>query len=237
MVAAALAFLLFSSVSASSGGYYTFTGKGSSMYPTIAEGDRITVQFCMNGTLVDVGDIIAYSTIVTGLDTGYMLICHRVIEKYEKDDTWYFKTQGDNCPEPDFYEVPEYWLFGIVVDIEHTDNSNVHTETLSQTGHPLLQGPQTALLGAGVLCVITAAAVLSRRRNKQKALLKNANIYSCYTCKHYEMQYVYRLTTTDGRIGIRKVPDFSRGYCQYLNHYVLDLSRWSCKGYEPKNHA
>ena len=75
------------------------------MYPTIGEGDRVKIRFCVNGTLINVDDIIAYSTIVTDVDTGSMWICHRVIEKYRKSDTWFFKTKGDNLPEADFYEV------------------------------------------------------------------------------------------------------------------------------------
>jgi len=245
LVAVALSFSLFFPVNATSAEYYTFTVNGSSMYPTIAEGDRVKIRFCVNGTLINVDDIIAYSTIVAGVDTGYMLICHRVIEKYRKGDTWFFKTKGDNCPEADFYEVPEYWLFGVVVSIEQTERSDVHAKTSSQTepsqteySTPLfIQEPQTVLLTAGILGIATSIAILSSRRSKRKGLLKNVNIYSCYTCKHYKTQYVYRVQSTDGRVGIRKILNFSRGFCKYFNQDIIDFPKRNCKQYEPKDYT
>lgn len=98
--------------------YLSLTARGESMDPTIKEGDTLRVRLCVNGSLINVGDIIVYCTIVTpDPHPEAMWIGHRVVKKYSKEGIWYFKTKGDNNPEPDSWEVPEYFLLGIVVEI------------------------------------------------------------------------------------------------------------------------
>jgi hypothetical protein len=54
-----------------------------------------------------------------------MWMCGRAIKKYWKNGEWYFKTQLDNNPEPDAWEVPEHFLLGVVVEvIRRTDSQN-----------------------------------------------------------------------------------------------------------------
>jgi len=216
------------------------------MYPTISDGDRVRVQLCVNGSLINVGDIIVYSTIATGVNPGYMWIGHRVVEKYEKGNAWWFKTKGDNNPEPDSWEVPEYWLLGLVVSIDHAERSYVPSQTSSQseqadttyTETPFSGESQTLLLIVGSLVLgMTAVAFNKLRHRKQATLLKKANVYSCYSCGHYEIQYIRKLESINGRIGIRRTPDFSKGFCKYCNVIIEDFPRRNCGQYEPKIYA
>ena len=63
------------------------TTRGSSMFPLIATGDRITISPDINP---DIGDVIAYKS------HGDM-ICHRLMKVFEKDGIRYYRTLGDNC--------------------------------------------------------------------------------------------------------------------------------------------
>lgn len=216
------------------------TGTGDSMYPTIKAGDNVKVQFYTNGSVIDVGDIIVYHAWTIGVYIKCMWIGHRVIEKYKEGDTWYFRTKGDNCPDPDNWEVPEYAMLGKIVSIEHTERSYVPTKTSSQTeraqtAHPgisLPEGSETFLLIAGSFCLGAILAMFDNlKRRKQKNILKRVNVYSCYSCRYYQIQYTYRLESIYGRIGIRKAPDFSRGFCRCLNpphlpFYPRGTRRW-----------
>jgi len=218
-------------------------GSGDSMYPTICDGDNVQVQFYTNGYSIDVGDIIVYNSWMIGMPINCMWIGHRVIGKYKEGDTWHFKTKGDNCPEADGWEVPERAVLGKIISIEHTERSYTHTKTPSQaershTTYPkpsFLEGSQTLLLIIGSVGLGATVAVFKNLgRRKQKNILKKANVYSCYSCRHTQIQYKYRLELINGRFGIRKVPDFSRGFCRYYNLVIEDFPRRNCKQYEPK---
>jgi len=249
-IALALLISSFFTATASSAEYVQLTGRGSSMYPTMEEGDRLTIQLCADGSLINVGDIIAYSTIATGRFFDYMWIGHRVVDKYVKDGDWYFKTKGDNNSEADSWEVPEYWLLGIVVNIEHTETSNVSTDTTSQTDlsqttsstPSFVVGTQTWLIIFGNIVLGTTIAISHLRRKRQENILRKANILSCYTCKHYYIQSFYRTEMVDGRVGLRKVKDFSGGFCKYLNRLV-GYGLWgpfpkrNCEHYKPKTYT
>jgi len=91
------------------------------MYPAIKDGDMVKVKVCTDGNLINVGDIITYSVIVTNNPhPDYMWIGHRVTQKYQNGQTWYFKTKGDNNPQPDPWTIPDYFLLGIIVEINPT---------------------------------------------------------------------------------------------------------------------
>lgn len=102
----------------------SLTANGNGMAPTICNGDIIRVQLDINVSLINPGsqtnpssgDIIIYAAMVAGY-VGAMWTCSRVISKYFKDGHWYFKTKMDNRTEPDPWEVPDYSLLGIVVDV------------------------------------------------------------------------------------------------------------------------
>ena len=235
-----------SSIDTATTEYVYMTATGDSMDPTINDGDNVKVQFYTNGNSIDVGDIIVYHAWTIGVFTKYMWVGHRVIEKYRQGDIWYFRTKGDNCPEPDYWEVPEYAILGKIVNIDHTECPNVPTETSSQTERrqatypntSLPQGSETFLLIIGSFCLGVILAVFDNmKRRKQKNVLKKANFYSCYSCRHCQIQYTYIFESIYGKIGIRKVQDFSRGFCKYLNLVIEDFPRRNCKHYEPKTYT
>ena len=154
--------------------------RGESMYPTIETGDRVKVQFYTDGSSIDVGDVIVYHSWMVGAFTNGMWIGHRVTKKYRQGDLWYFRTKGDNCPEPDSWEVPESAILGKIVSTEHTENSYTPTKPSSNTersytAYPktapsLSQGSETVLLIIISLCLGIASAIYrnSGRREEQK---------------------------------------------------------------------
>lgn len=242
----ALSISSFSSVNPSSTEYAYLTASGSSMYPAIRDGDRVTIELCVDGSLVNVWDIIVYSTIATGMNPGYMWIGHRVIEKYSKSHIWFFKTKGDNCSEADPWEVPEYWLLGKTVNVGHVERAYVppgtpsHREhaqaTYSNTSFP--EGSQALLMIVGSLCLGVIMAVFDNlKRGKQMTVLKKANIYSCYSCRHYQIYYPYKVEPIYGRIGMHKMSDFSKGFCRYYNLIIENFPRRNCQQYEPKTYT
>ena len=92
-----------------------------SMEPQIHEGDLLFVmgiepENIKNGTIEDKdGDIIVFNAQGLGHPAPIEPIVHRVIEKYQINNTWYFKTKGDANPIPDVYEIPEDHVIGVVV--------------------------------------------------------------------------------------------------------------------------
>ncbi|MBS7635367.1 signal peptidase I [Candidatus Bathyarchaeota archaeon] len=87
----------------------------NSMYPTLKIGDLLIVQGGLNG--VDVladpknGDIIVFRHPYRPDE----FVVHRAIEKYEKDNVWYFRTKGDHNLYPDSWVISEKDLIGKVV--------------------------------------------------------------------------------------------------------------------------
>lgn len=138
------------------------------MYPTIENGDRVTVKLGVSASLISEGDIIVYGTIVAlsyNPNPDSMFIGHRVIEKYEDRGTLYFKTQGDNCPEPDPYTVPDYFVVGIVVNINSPSTPAGDTSEPSENPSPqpstYIGGvPIWAWLGGGSLALIVAVGAV-----------------------------------------------------------------------------
>ncbi len=85
-----------------------------SMEPNIHKGDLLFVM----GTDADEinnGDVIVFNA--QGLWGGAPLepIVHRVIDKNQIGDTWYFTTKGDANAYPDQEDVPESRVLGVVV--------------------------------------------------------------------------------------------------------------------------
>ena len=85
-----------------------------SMEPTIHKGDLLFVM----GTDADEinnGDVIVFNA--QGLWGGAPQdpIVHRVINKYNISDTWYFQTKGDANSLPDGAPIPESRIIGVVV--------------------------------------------------------------------------------------------------------------------------
>lgn len=127
LVGLLLSLVFTSSLVNASSEYVYLTAAGDSMAPAITEGDMVKVKVCVDGSKIEVGDIIVYCTIAAMAympKPNGMWIGHRVIKKYQEDGKWYFKTKGDNCSEPDPWKVPEYFLLGVVVDVVH---ANVQT--------------------------------------------------------------------------------------------------------------
>ena len=127
--------------------YLYLTAAGDSMAPAINEGD--TVKVCVDGGKIEVGDIIVYCTIAAMAympQPNGMWIGHRVIKKYQEDGKWYFRTKGDNCPEPDPWEVPEHFLLGIVVEIAHA-NVQTRSSTSNESSNEIVYLAGEFLLG------------------------------------------------------------------------------------------
>ena len=110
--------------------YLCLTANGNEMAPTICNGDSITVQLGINASLINPesranpgsGDIIVYAAIVAGYE-GAMWTYGRVISKYFKDGHWCFKTKLDSRSKTDPWEVLDYEIFGIVVDVVPNGNT------------------------------------------------------------------------------------------------------------------
>lgn len=63
--------------------------RGNSMYPLLREGDIIIIER-KDPSEIKIGDIVVYRSLRGGL------IVHRVTEIIVVDETYYFKTKGDN---------------------------------------------------------------------------------------------------------------------------------------------
>ena len=81
--------------------------KGNSMYPALIDGNKYIVDES-NISNIQSGDIIVYYA-------NEKVICHRVIHiiKAKNSDVFY-KTKGDNCPNPDPFAVRLEQIIGIV---------------------------------------------------------------------------------------------------------------------------
>ena len=92
-----------------------------SMEPTIHKGDLLFVmgtdaEDIKNGTAVDKdGDVIVFDARGLWFNAPQEPIVHRVINKYNISNTWYFTTQGDNNALPDDEDIPESRVIGVVV--------------------------------------------------------------------------------------------------------------------------
>ena len=92
-----------------------------SMEPQIHEGDLLFVmgidaEDIKNGTAEDKnGDIIVFNAQGLWFSAPIEPIVHRVIDKYQIGDTWYFRTQGDANLTPDPQPIPENRIIGVVV--------------------------------------------------------------------------------------------------------------------------
>ncbi|NVM16717.1 MAG: signal peptidase I [Candidatus Lokiarchaeota archaeon] len=92
-----------------------------SMEPTIHEGDLLFVagidaEDIKNGTAEDKdGDVIVFNAQGLWIGAPQEPIVHRVIDKYQIGDTWYFITKGDANTLQDNEPVPESRVIGVVV--------------------------------------------------------------------------------------------------------------------------
>ena len=92
-----------------------------SMEPQIHKGDLLFVmgrepENIKNGTIIDKdGDIIVFNAQGLWPTAPLEPIVHRVIDKYQVGDTWYFRTKGDANSIPDAAPIPESRVIGVVV--------------------------------------------------------------------------------------------------------------------------
>lgn len=87
---------------------------GVSMNPTYYDGDLLVIQGVVNKSKILLGDIIVFHN---PRDLN-MLIVHRVIDRFVKDNQLYFQTKGDNVktnPIPDQFIVSEEDIVGVVL--------------------------------------------------------------------------------------------------------------------------
>ncbi|MBY8987905.1 MAG: signal peptidase I [Candidatus Lokiarchaeota archaeon] len=92
-----------------------------SMEPTIHEGDLLFVkgidaEDIKNGTAeAKDGDIIVFDARGLWFHAPQEPIVHRVIDKYNISDTWYFRTKGDANSVQDAAPIPESRVIGVVI--------------------------------------------------------------------------------------------------------------------------
>jgi signal peptidase len=92
-----------------------------SMEPSIHKGDLLFVagkdaEDIRNGTAEDKnGDVIVFDARGLWVGAPQEPIVHRVIDKYNISDTWFFITKGDANHYPDAAPVPESNVIGVVV--------------------------------------------------------------------------------------------------------------------------
>jgi signal peptidase len=92
-----------------------------SMEPNIHKGDLLFVagidaEDIKNGTAEDKnGDIIVFDAQGLWPNAPLEPIVHRVIDKYQVGDTWYFRTKGDANVIQDAAPIPESRIIGVVI--------------------------------------------------------------------------------------------------------------------------
>ena len=92
-----------------------------SMETQIHKGDLLFVmgrepEDIKNGTIIDKdGDIIVFNAQGLWPTAPLDPIVHRVIDKYQVGDTWYFRTKGDANAIPDAAPIPESRIIGVVI--------------------------------------------------------------------------------------------------------------------------
>ena len=92
-----------------------------SMEPTIHKGDLLFVmgtdpENIKNGTAEDKeGDVIVFNAQGLWIGAPQEPIVHRVIDKFQVGDEWYFRTKGDANSLPDQAPVPESNIIGVVI--------------------------------------------------------------------------------------------------------------------------
>jgi len=178
------------------------------MHPTIMNGDRVQVKICDDGDLIKIGDIIVYGSIAAlayNPNLTSMWIAHSVIEKYQKNGTWYFRTKGDNNTHIDPWEVPEHWLTGIVVRVEHVSqylDTSTQTKPIVSPKNPFPEQWGILIPIIGGVCLYATMTSIRKQRE--------VNIYTCRNCTNWETQYKYELEWINGRLGIRKTLDLQK---------------------------
>ncbi len=96
------------------GGYHaSLPTIGSSMFPVIRTGDRITIE-AVSGK-PSIGDIIVFQS------NGQM-ICHRLVKTFKKDGVQYYQTRGDAFFKRDMPITYEH-IIGRVIQIQRTNVS------------------------------------------------------------------------------------------------------------------
>lgn len=87
---------------------------GSSMEPTISNGDAVLWVEVDNKAELKVDDIIIYEHPTY---TGHPLVAHRIIEVEMQDGGYRFRTQGDNLSEPDRHWILDGNVQGLVIGV------------------------------------------------------------------------------------------------------------------------
>jgi len=87
---------------------------GTSMMPTINDGDTVLWVEVENKAELRVGDIIIFKhPTLAGVDN----IAHRIAEVEVVGGEYWFRTKGDNLSEPDQQMVPENNVHGLVIGV------------------------------------------------------------------------------------------------------------------------
>jgi signal peptidase I len=232
----------------SSSEYMCLNCVGGSMYPTIKEGDMVQVKTNVDPASLQVGDIIVYGSIAAIAyipSPKAICICHRIVEKHDEGGTWHFRTKGDNNSEVDPWDVPDYWLLGLVVHIVHVEPTSGSPTVAPDSPEPLepknvsspqapLQIPAETIIVSLIVC-ITVAAFIKLRSRKRLAMLRKTLVHSCFSCDYFRPQTIYELKRTNGRLGIQKRTDLTRGLCALRKVAITSiLVEPTCKAYKSR---
>lgn len=157
------------------------------MAPTITTGQTVKVKIGYDGAILKAGlqnsshpgDLIVYSTIVASSHIPQpksMWICHRVVDKYAKNGSWYFRTMGDNNPQIDPWEVPGHFVLGVVVEIGciNPTTRRQNSQTMKSL-EPTLSLEALGDLAVGIVFGLTVGAITIKihkfdRRTKTRVL-------------------------------------------------------------------
>ena len=90
-----------------------YTIVSGSMEPNINVYDVVVDKKVKNPTEIKVGDVITFTS--TGTLTKGMVITHRVIDVFEEDGKYYYKTKGDNSLSPDSSLAEYDYIIGKVI--------------------------------------------------------------------------------------------------------------------------
>lgn len=95
-------------------GYTLIVAEGTSMEPTIHNGDLLVTKEAGNKSSIQPQEIIVFHEPYYNKD---VIIAHRIVERIISNGTVQFETRGDNNPAPDPWAVPETDIIGVVVYI------------------------------------------------------------------------------------------------------------------------
>jgi signal peptidase I len=214
---------------------------GDRMYPAIADGDTVTLEFFTDAKSVKVGDIIVYDSIVAVAwfpGSKDVWIIDRVVEIFEKDGHLWFKTKGDHNVDVDPWDVPDHRALGKAVGIVHSAHPSLGATVLQPAAKPVLdfsdERVQTLLPLLAGSCITAVYFVAVGVRKSGKFSLRRSRWENCRSCRYYQTWLGYELIEVKGRLEMRRTVDWSRGFCEKKHAIVFEgVGKGRCRKHRP----